>query len=205
MSEAPKMVKTQPFRIAFVELFEKKSFEGGAPKYSAVALFPKEKLKNDPKYKKMYADLKAMVAAAVAEKWPDPKKRPDDSDLKLPFRDGDKKDYDGYAGNIYFTMSSQKVKPKIVDQNMVPIVDADGLYAGCYCTALVNAYAFSKAGNQGVAMGVLVVQKYADGEPFGFAVTDKTVEEHFAPIESVDPEFAASEEDLDEVADDLLG
>lgn len=203
--KAPANLKTEPFRASFVELFEKKAFEGGVPKYSMVMLFPKDKLRNDPKYKKMYATMKAMVEDAINEKWPNPKKRPEE--LRSPFRDGDKKEYDGYADHIFITASSQKLKPKVLDQNAQPIMDPDDFYSGCYAVAMVNCYAYQKAGNAGVAFGVLVVQKYADGQPFGAAVSDEFIEQNFAPIESVDPEYQASEEDLVvfEDDDDLLG
>ncbi|MCK5604909.1 DUF2815 family protein [Candidatus Pacearchaeota archaeon] len=205
--EVPKIMTTQPFRVSFHSLFEKTAYADGKPSFHVTMLFPKEKLKTDPKYQQMWKDLNAMVNAAIRKMWPDGK--PDT--FRSPFTDGNSKKYDGYAGMIAVKATSKTRKPKVVDQNMQEIISADEMYNGCYAMASITCYAY-KIGTPGVAFGLQNVQKYADGEPFGFA---SKVEDDFAPVDSVDPALAASESDIlstggsmlddnDVVEDDLL-
>ncbi len=143
-------------RLSFPNLFVPRApMEGqaGEAKYSCTLIFPKD------------ADLsalKAAASAAVREKWGD--KKP--ANLRSPFRDGDEKELDGYAGCTFINISS-KQKPGVVDENVQPIIDASAIYAGCYVRASVRAYAYEKAGNRGVAFGLNNIQKTRDGEAFG--------------------------------------
>jgi hypothetical protein len=154
----PTKVRTGEFRLSFAHLFEPKTMEGqdGPPKYSLTMLFPKT------------ADLSALKAAAAAaceKKWgADRNKWP--KGMRSPFRDGDEKDYDGYAGMIFIAASSA-TKPGVVNQSVKPVTDPAEVFAGCYCRATVQAFAYDKAGNKGVGFSLHNVQKLRDGEPFG--------------------------------------
>lgn len=152
-------ITTPLFRLSFAQLFTPKADQSGNLKYSLNMLFPKT---TD------LTLLKEAAKAAVVAKWgPNPPKG-----LKNPFRDGDEKDYDGYAGHIFVTASS-KNKPGLVDQNVQPIMDQALLYSGCYCYASINAYAYEGKDakgailNRGVAFGLMNVQLVKAGEPFG--------------------------------------
>lgn len=152
----PNKLITPEARLSFPALFTPRApMEGspGEPKYGCTLLFPKT------------ADLsalKAAASAAVKEKWPNGAPK----GLRSPFRDGDEKDLDGYAGCIFINVTS-KQKPGVVDESLQPIIEAGGIYAGCYVRASVRAYAYEKAGNRGVAFGLNNIQKLRDGEPFG--------------------------------------
>jgi hypothetical protein len=146
---------TPEFRASFPNVFTARSdFDGQEPKFSIVMLFDK---KTD------ISALKKLCEQAVKEKWGD--KVP--KNLRSPFRDGDtdKPDMDGYAGCV-FVRASSKGRPGLVDASVTPIVNQEDFYAGCYARATVNAFAYDKAGNQGVAFGLQNVQKLRDGEPF---------------------------------------
>ena len=149
-------VMTPEFRASFANVFQPHAFPGQEPKYSIVMLFPKS---TD------LTELKKLAQEAVEEKWPDIAKRP--ANLRNPFRDGDveKPDMDGYRGQTFVTASS-KMKPGVVDSELVPIIDVNDFYSGCYARATVVAYAYDRAGNQGVSLGLQNVQKIRDGEPF---------------------------------------
>lgn len=150
---ATEKVLTSKFRVSFPAVFVPRSaMDGAEPKYSLVMLFPKTE---------DISKLKAIAKAAVVEKWGD--KVP--KDLRSPFRDGDEKELDGYAGCTFITASS-KQKPGLVDGNREPIISADEFYAGCYARATVNAYAYDRNGNKGVAFGLQNIQKLGEGEPF---------------------------------------
>jgi hypothetical protein len=151
----PNKLITPEARLSFPSLFKPHAMEGSnaEPKYDCVLLFPKT------------ADLsalKAAASAAVKEKWPSGAPK----GLRSPFRDGDEKELDGYAGCIYLRVSS-KNKPGVVDETLQPIIEASGIYAGCYVRASVRAYAYDQNGNKGVAFGLNNIQKLRDGEPFG--------------------------------------
>ena len=150
---------TPKARLSFPNLFvPTKGMDGqGEPKYDAVLLFPKS------------TDISALRAAAeeaLNAKWPG--KRP--VNLRDPFRDGEQRELDGYAGMIYLRVSS-KVQPKVVDANVRPILDPAEIYAGAYVRASVAAYAYEKNGNRGVAFGFRNLQKLADGERLGGAAS----------------------------------
>jgi len=144
------------FRVSFPQVFEAKSFQGAPPKFSLVMLFDKGI---------DLSKLKELAKNAINEKWPDANKRP--KGLKNPFRDGDaeKPGVEGYENAIFITASS-KMKPGVVDSNLVPIISADDFYAGCFARATLTAYAYDTAGNKGVAFGLQNIQKLKDGDSF---------------------------------------
>lgn len=156
-----KSIITPEGRLSFPHVFDKHSgFEGQAEKFSATILFPKK------------TDLSAMKKAvneAVVAKWgPEKSKWP--SNLRMPFRDGDKPNQngtivDGYAGNIYVRATSNS-QPGVIDRAKQEILNPDDLYAGCYIRAQLSVFAYSKAGNSGVSFGLQNIQKLRDGEQF---------------------------------------
>lgn len=82
--------------------------------------------------------------------------------------------YPQYAGKIIASASSYGLQPGVVAAGKDPatgrpriITNASELYSGCYCRARVNAYGYDNE-SQGVALGLVGVQKVSDGEPLGF-------------------------------------
>jgi hypothetical protein len=150
-------VLTPTFRISYPNVFTPRAAsEGQKPKYSISMIFDK---KTD------LTVMKNAVYFALVAKWsPDKTKWP--KGLKLPFRDGSEKDQDGYGPDVIFVNASSDNKPGVVDQNVVDIIDPSKFYGGAYGRATVNAFAYDKAGNKGVAFGLNNVQLVADGEPF---------------------------------------
>src|SRR3954468_3999526 len=151
-------VVTPYFRISYPALFEKKLNKlNNKEEYSCVALFPKG------------TDLAAMKKAAqeaCVDEWgPDQKKWP-----KLtynPFRKHEEKRDeetgalpDGHEeGGIFINFKSAKNRPQVVGPQKEEIVDQSDVYAGCWCRASVNAYAWKKADKAGVSFGLGNIQK----------------------------------------------
>jgi hypothetical protein len=164
------LVLTPEFRVSYPAVFQPKSAaEGQELKYSISMIFPKVKDASG-KWKSVMdsapAEMKAAVVAAIINKWgADKTKWP--KGLKLPFRDGAEKDQDGYGEGVLFVNASSKNKPGVVDQGVKDIIDPSKFYGGCYARAKLNAFAYDKAGNRGVAFGLNNVQLIRDGEPFG--------------------------------------
>jgi len=150
------VVMTPEFRVSFPAVFKPRSAaEGQKEKYSISMLFPKT---TD------LTPLKLAVRKAIEGKWgTDQAKWP--KGLRLPFRDGNEKDYDGYKDTVFCTASSEQ-KPGLVDQNVEDIIDQGEFYGGCYARATINAFAYDKAGNKGVAFGLRNIQKIRDGAAF---------------------------------------
>jgi hypothetical protein len=150
-----KKVTTPVGRLSFPSLFTPTSFsEEQEKKFECTLLFPKDSAD--------LSKMKALAADAVQEKFGDKVPRI----LRNPFRDGDEKDLDGYAGHWYVKFSSAK-RPRLYDLALSEIIDPDEIYAGCYVRVSASVYAYSKAGNNGVAFGLLGVQKVKDGSAFG--------------------------------------
>jgi hypothetical protein len=71
-----------------------------------------------------------------------------------------------------------------VDRQIKPILNQTEFYSGCFGKASISFYPFSMAGNNGVAVGLLNVQKLEDGDMLGggsraeddFTVEDDEVE-----------------------------
>lgn len=147
---------TPEFRASFPALFAPRAaVEGQALKYSVVMLFDK---KTD------ITTLKQAVANALIEKYgPDKAKWP--KGLRLPFRDGSEKEYDGYENTVFVTASS-KNRPGLVDQALQPIIDPENFGGGDYARAEINAFCYSVSGNNGVSFGLNHVQKTRDGVRF---------------------------------------
>lgn len=151
-------ITTPKFRVSFPSVFQPKSFEGQAPKYSVVMLFEKTA---DLAAMKKAAMEKAIEAFGPKETWP--------KNFKWPFKNGDDKpELQGYPGSIVVTASCKADnRPGVVDRNLSAITEEDGaFYAGCYARATVSVFPFDKAGNRGVSFGLLNLQKLGDGEAF---------------------------------------
>lgn len=146
-------VTTPEFRVSFPNVFQAASaFDGQPPTYNIQMLFDK-----DTDLSKIHEACKQVAR----EKWPD--KKP--ANLRMPIRDGDEKEYEQYQGKM-FANAKSKLKPGIVDQNLNEIIDPSDFYAGCYARATVTVYAYDKAGNKGVALGLQNLQKLRDGQAF---------------------------------------
>jgi len=173
-------ILTPEFRVSFPKMFKPEAgMNGEGPAYySLVMLFPKD------------TDLTALKTAAqnaIKEKWGD--KKP--ANLRSPFRDGDEKELDGYAGQIYITCKS-KDKPGLVNAAVEKITDEADFFAGCYARATLTCYAYDQNGNRGVSFGLQNVQKLRDGEPFG---SKRKAEDDFEAVAGASKSAAADDFD----------
>ena len=160
-----KVITGSVTRWSYVNVWEPKSINGGAPKYSVSLIIPK----NDAK---TLAKIRAAIQAAYEEGQGklkgNGKTVPPLSTLKTPLRDGDaeRPDDPAYA-NSYFLNANSGTAPGIVDANRDPILNRSEVYSGVYGRASVNFYAFNSNGNRGIAVGLNNLQKLSDGDPLG--------------------------------------
>lgn len=152
-------------RWSYVNAWEPKSINGGAPKYSVSLIIPKSDTKT---IEKIQAAIQAAYEEGQGKLKGNGKSVPALSILKTPLRDGDaeRPDDEAYADS-YFVNANSGTAPGIVDADRNPIIDRSEVYSGVYGRASINFYAFNSNGNKGIACGLNNLQKIRDGEPLG--------------------------------------
>jgi hypothetical protein len=158
----PTKVVTGVVRLSYANVWEPKSINGSAEKFSVSLIIPKSDTKS-------ISAINAAVNVAIEEgKGKFGGKVPNKAALKLPLRDGDidRPDDEAYA-NSYFVNANSNTAPQIVDRLVQPILDRSEVYSGVYARVSVNFYAFNSNGNRGIACGLGNIQKIRDGEPLG--------------------------------------
>ena len=162
----PMKVITGPeTRWSYANVWEPKSINGGAPKYSVSLIIPKSDTKTVEKIK---AAIKAAYDEGQGKLKGNSRTVPALSVLKTPLRDGDtERPDDPVYANSYFINANSASAPGIVDADCQPIIDISEVYSGVYGRASINFYAFNSNGNKGIACGLNNLQKIKDGEPLG--------------------------------------
>lgn len=128
-------------RWSYANIWEAKSINGGAPKYSVSLIIPKSDTKT-------VAKIKAAIETAYKEGESKLKGNgrsvPLLSAIKNPLRDGDteRPDDEAYA-NSYFINANSVTAPGIVDANCNPILERSEVYSGMYGRASISFYAFN--------------------------------------------------------------
>lgn len=162
----PTKVITGPnTRWSYANVWQAKSINGGAPKFSVSLIIPKS---DTATVNKIKAAIQAAYEEGQSKLKGSSKTVPALSILKTPLRDGDleRPDDEAYA-NAYFVNANSSTAPGIVDADRQPIIDTSEVYSGVYGRASINFYAFNSNGNKGIACGLNNLQKIRDGEPLG--------------------------------------
>lgn len=173
-------VITPTFRVSFPHIFKPQLNDAsGKMEYSIAMLFDKSE------------DLSALKKAIMdvsRDKWPSgiPK------GVLSPFKNGDDKEYDGYAGMIYATAKS-KTPVSVLNNLKDEITDENEFYAGCYARASIQVYAWehikdNKVLRRGVSFSLNHLQKMRDGEPFG--KRKGAAEDDFESFELAEDDFS---------------
>jgi len=162
----PTKVITGPnTRWSYANVWEAKSINGGAPKFSVSLIIPKSDTKTVEKIK---TAIEAAYKEGESKLKGNGRSVPALSAIKNPLRDGDteRPDDEAYA-NSYFINANSATAPGIVDANCNPILERSEVYSGVYGRASISFYAFNSNGNKGIACGLNNLQKLRDGEPLG--------------------------------------
>ena len=161
----PAKVITGVCRLSYANIWQAKSINGGAPKYSASVLIPKGDTKTVAKVK---AAIQAAYEEGEGKLKGNGKTAPSLASLKTPLRDGDteRPDDEAYAGH-WFINANSNTAPGVVDANREPIYDTSEIYSGVYARVSLSFYAFNSNGNRGIACALQNIQKVRDGEPLG--------------------------------------
>ena len=162
----PMKVITGPnTRWSYTNVWEPKSINGGAPKYSVSLIIPKS---DKTTVDKINAAIKAAYEEGQSKLKGNGRSVPALSAIKTPLRDGDieRPDDEAYA-NSYFINANSPSAPGIVDADRNTIIDRSEVYSGVYGRASISLYAFNSNGNKGIACGLNNLQKIKDGESLG--------------------------------------
>ena len=161
----PAKVITGVCRLSYANIWQAKSINGGAPKYSASVLIPKSDTKTLAKVK---AAIQAAYEEGEGKLKGNGKTAPSLVSLKTPLRDGDteRPDDEAYAGH-WFINANSNTAPGVVDANREPIYDTSEIYSGVYARVSLSFYAFNSNGNRGIACALQNIQKVRDGEALG--------------------------------------
>ena len=161
---------TGVFRASYAHVFQPQAPKGdGEPKYQITMLFAKS---DQASYQAICAAMNQALEDGVQKVFGGHKPaRP-----KMPLYDGDGvmdngEPFGEECRGCWVVRASSKVRPSVVDQDIQPILDPNGLYSGCYARASVNFFAFNQNGNRGVGCGLNNIQKIADGEPLSGRTT----------------------------------
>ena len=152
-------------RWSYANVWDARSINGGAPKFSVSLIIPKS---DTVTVNKIKAAIQAAYEEGEGKLKGNGKFVPALDAIKNPLRDGDKeRPGDAAYANSYFINANSATAPGIVDADRSPIMDRSEVYSGVYGRASVNFYAFNSNGNRGIACGLNNLQKIRDGEPLG--------------------------------------
>lgn len=179
-SNPMKVITGPETRWSYANVWEAKSINGGAPKFSISLIIPKSDTLTVAKIK---AAIEAAYHEGEAKLKGNSKSVPPLASIKTPLRDGDIERPDDQAyTNTYFINANSATAPGIVDVDRNIILNRSEVYSGVYGRASINFYAFNSNGNKGIACGLNNLQKVRDGEPLGGKV-------------SAESDFATDEDD----------
>ena len=156
-------------RWSYANVWEPRSVNGGAPKYSVSLIIPKS---DTDTIEKINQAIRAAYEEGQSRLRGSGKVVPALSDLKLPLRDGDRERAGDpvYEGCMFINANSS-VAPGIVDANRQPVLEHSEVYSGVYGRASITLFAFNSGGSRGIACGLNNLQKLRDGEPLGSRVS----------------------------------
>lgn len=164
-------VKLKNVRLAFPVLWEPRAFEeGGAKKYGATILIPK----NSP----YVAEINKTIKTVAKEKWGAKSeaivKSIEGNALKYCFLDGDLKDkYEGFEGHYYLSAKAT-VRPNVRDKDNSPLSAEDGKpYGGCYVFVIIDIYVQDNKWGKAIRAGLKGIQFYRDGDAFAAGMPAK--------------------------------
>lgn len=165
MAEITRYV-TPVFRGSFPSLFVATAMDEKAKKkfgITAVWTPAKFTVSDKKRWKAIMAALDAECMAKFRKHWKDLP-----ANFKTGVRDGaEKADLEGFGDGTLFANLGTMMRPGVIDAEKNRIGpeqgNEDDIYPGCYCRATVTVYSFDNV-SKGVALGLMNVQKVADGE-----------------------------------------
>ena len=165
-NKSTQVITGENTRFSYLNVFEPKSINGGAPKYSVSLIIPKSD-------KKTIDSLWAAIKTAYTEGSEKLKNSngtvPPFESIHCPIRDGDlERPGDPAYADSFFLNANSKNPPLIVDKNNHEFFDPSQVYSGMYGLANISFYPYSVSGNRGIACSLNALKILRDGEPLGY-------------------------------------
>lgn len=189
---------TPVFRLSFPHMFaawkgENANAEAKA-KYGGMAIFTPAEM--DIKDKGLWSGMIGLANEASNKMFGKPLKELPPN-FKKPFHRGDEKAEYGMTDKQIFTNLTSHVRPEIrMPDGVTKLPDFckkngktvdEIIFAGIYCRASVNAFAYNKGGGKGVAFGLNGLLYVKSGERLdNRALTDEEFEDY------IDPDFTGA-------------
>jgi hypothetical protein len=158
-------IKLNNVRLSFPSLFQKATFEGKETKFEATLLLDKDT------HAETIAEIQAAIKLAIKEKLGGAKVGAD----KLCMKDGDDSDYEGYAGTMSLKAANAK-RPLVIDRDKTPLAESDNRpILRLLRQRIIELWAQNNAYGKRINANLLAVQFYKDGQPFGDAGANASV------------------------------
>lgn len=156
-------VQLKNVRLAFCNIFVPTTVNGeGEPAYNVACLFDRKSPNAALMEEAILATAKAKWPTDYKELLPQLKKKD-----KVCLKDGDDKEYDGYAGNFYVPTRSD-TRPTVLDRDKTPLTKDDGKpYSGCYANVVIEVWAQDNKYGKRINAQLKGVQFVKDGDAFG--------------------------------------
>lgn len=150
--------------ITFPAIFEPKESLNGDMKYSCGLLILKSDKEGVALIKK---EIERAINIGKQKKWGG--KLPNFN--HQPLRDGDEelknktKEGAEYKGKFFLNATASiDFPPGVVDANAQPLIDRQAIYSGCIVRLDINAFPYTKKGNNGIGWGLRNVMFVRDGD-----------------------------------------
>lgn len=147
-------------RLSFNSLDKPSNKFGGDPKYSASVIIDPATVDGKSQLEMFRTKIREVEANDLGGV-----KMPLD---KVPMRDGNDKDYDGWK-NTMIVKATSKAKPKILNRRnaIISATDDSFPYAGCYVDIVISLWAMKSPqyGNR-ICASLVAVRYRKDGDPF---------------------------------------
>ncbi len=150
-------------RLSFAQIYTAKSVNDGEPRFSCSFLLDKDK------DAKQIEALKKAIADITKEKFKG-KSLPAD---KLCLRDGDEREFDGYANTMFVSAANSK-RPNVVNRSRGAVADGEpqSPYSGCYVNGVIRLWAQDNKFGKRINASLEAVQFVKDGDAFGAPPVD---------------------------------
>jgi hypothetical protein len=148
-------------RLSFADIFKAKAINDGAPRFSTNFLLDPSTKSGAKQIKNIQKVIDHLIKTELKVK-----KLPAD---KICLKDGDDKEYDGYAGMMFLSAANNK-RPQVVNRAQDPVAEDDVEevpYAGCVCNGVVRLWAQNNKYGKRINASLEIVQFVKDGESFG--------------------------------------
>lgn len=151
VKENPKRVRSNPVRLTFVSLFEKKPKAKGSDKltYQATLLVPAADIQ--PFVNAMNAAMQAKLGKVLKL-----------AGRFLPIKKAEDFPYAGYEKGMFVIPAHSDTPPPVVDHAKVPITDRSRVYSGVWAQVVVDAYVWDNSFGTGVSFDLKAVQIVRD-------------------------------------------